>query len=687
MKTHALFLIITSTLLFSCQTQEEGFFLKKNVIKKIYPAIVEVVIPKQEDKGIVYQRPLPFDQLDYKQRNDKFYAIGTAFFISPTRLISAAHVIPADEYSTYKDYKIRTSDGEVFDIGKIYRYSTYRDVIEFELTSYPKEVTTLKQQEKVEIGDMVYAVGNAGGEGISTRGGQVSTFTPEPVTGEWDYIRFSSPASPGNSGGPLVNHKGEVVGIIVMKNNSENLNFALPINQIKEVSTDQAIFLSRKMKVQDGMQVYTKDWKFHTSLPSYLISLRNIAVPEKDQFYGNLIGEFKNQFHDQIFPYNERLRESLLYQPLYSRVSTVDKDQALLDWKIIPIVLNKIVVSKDNVIYHAKGSIFENIILFMAGTKEDPISMIKRPRDLLNRALKASGANRYMAGQRIPIEDHGEPNHSEFWKDKLGRSWMTSTWEVLYSDSIIATHCTLTPEGVYCFIDHAGSEQKFNGYMHFVKENILEINLSYKGNLEQWNSFQKINSDFIPSSLKGLSIVTTDTSLKVINKDSSERIEISLPLKEAQSSNFRLSTLISFDPKSILGSAIQGYEFLLNKNSNVGFSVHKSYEAGELAPDDIIERWNNIQNQYGLYNGKVHVDNDRNIIFLPLKGTSPSYKESEPIITKIPKVSNSNEDIPLRGETKEIKRQWMLTCFSPSTLEKKKVDSGCHKQRKSITLE
>lgn len=210
--TPLLFLTLLISNLNSCQ-QEEGFFLRKKVIKKIYPGIVEVIIPKQEDKNIVYQRPLPFDQLDYKQRNDKFYAIGTAFFISPTRLISAAHVIAADNYSTYKDFKIRTNDGEVYDIGKIYRYSTYRDVIEFELKSYPKKVTTLKLQPRVEIGDMVYAVGNAGGEGISTRGGQVSTFTPEPVSGQWDYIRFSSPASPGNSGGPLVNYKGEVVGM------------------------------------------------------------------------------------------------------------------------------------------------------------------------------------------------------------------------------------------------------------------------------------------------------------------------------------------------------------------------------------------------------------------------------------------------------------------------------------------
>ena len=93
MKKYILFYFCAALLfsLSSCQ-QQEGFFLSKKVIKKIYPSIVEVIIPKQEDENIVYQRPLPFDQLDYKQRMDKFYAIGTAFFISEKRLISAAHL-------------------------------------------------------------------------------------------------------------------------------------------------------------------------------------------------------------------------------------------------------------------------------------------------------------------------------------------------------------------------------------------------------------------------------------------------------------------------------------------------------------------------------------------------------------------------------------------------------------------
>lgn len=437
-------IMIATTLLTACQPQET-IHLRKKVIKKIYPGIVEVVVPKLEDENIVYQRPLPFDQLDFKERNDKYHAIGTAFFIDNKRLISAAHVFAADQYSVNKDFFIRTNRGEVFALDKIYRYSSYRDIIEFDLKSYPKYVKPLVLQKQVEIGDMVYAVGNAQGEGISTRGGQVSTFTPEPVTGQWQYIRFSSPASPGNSGGPLVNSRGEVVGVFVMKNNSENLNYALPVAEIEKVSTEKAHFFERKLKVQDGMQVTTKDWTFYTPLPSSYKNLKSLAAPDKDRFYGALIKEFKENFKGLLFPTNKRFRDCLLYQRLFPRLSIVEKDQALHDWRLENVELKKIIVSQENILYHSKGEVFDHYVLFKVQEDTNPGMLLANPRLLLNRVMKASGAHRYMAGQSIPILDNGEPNESFSWQDRLGRPWKTSFWITQYNNTMLASHCTPTP--------------------------------------------------------------------------------------------------------------------------------------------------------------------------------------------------------------------------------------------------
>ena len=91
----------------------------------------------------------------------------------------------------------------------------------------------LKINEKAKMNTNVFPVGNASGEGIIIRNGILTSRTYEMEAGEWQWLRFSAAASPGNSGGPLINEEGEVIGIITMKSENENLNYALPIAETK----------------------------------------------------------------------------------------------------------------------------------------------------------------------------------------------------------------------------------------------------------------------------------------------------------------------------------------------------------------------------------------------------------------------------------------------------------------------
>lgn len=649
------------TLLFTigCQYQE-NIHLRKKIIKKIYPSIVEVIIPKLEDEKIKYQRPLPFDQLDFKERNDKHHAIGTAFFITSKRLISAAHVFPVDEFSVNDAYFIRTNTGSIHKVKTIYRYSTYRDVIEFDLESYPENTGSLVLQSKVEIGDMVYAVGNAQGEGISTRGGQVSTFTPEPIAGVWNYIRFSSPASPGNSGGPLVNSKGEVVGIVVMKNNSENLNFALPVDEIKNAQEKQAHLFARQLKVQDGMQTTTRDWKVFQPLPSTYLALKNKAAPAKNNFYKSLISDFKKDFKSLLFPNNVRFRDSLLYQKLYTRLSVVDKDQALNDWKILPIIMQKVIVSTENILYRAKGEIFKQYVLFRKTPHKTVHEMLQNPRDLTNKILIASGANRYMAGQSIPIIDRGEPDEKIDWTDKLGRPWKTSFWITKYNSTFLVSHCTPSPEGVFCFFDQNFASQKLEGYMDFVEENIIEINLSYTGSPIEWAEFSKMPPQQKPRVLSNMDVSIFDNHLQI----KSEQFQWKIPLEKTPF-QMRISALINYDPSIPLGIKIQGYQVLLNKNQNRGVTLFQAYETQKLAPDESIERWNQIKEKSGRYDGKFHTLSNQRIMRVPITPmTQTSY---------------------LRGEENlSIYSQWWLSCFTPVTFRNKASVKECKRLRPSL---
>src|SRR5205823_2232592 len=90
----------------------------------------------------------------------------------------------------------------------------------------------LETNRTPNIDDPVMAVGNALGEGIVIRDGLYTSQTPEVQDGRWQWLRFSAAASPGNSGGPLLDGVGRVIGLIEAKSPNENLNYALPIANI-----------------------------------------------------------------------------------------------------------------------------------------------------------------------------------------------------------------------------------------------------------------------------------------------------------------------------------------------------------------------------------------------------------------------------------------------------------------------
>ncbi len=76
-------------------------FLSKTAIKNLQSSVFEVVIPKKENKNIEYAKKLPLHTLSFKKRNEKFYSIGTAFFINSKELMSAAHVFNLQYFSLF----------------------------------------------------------------------------------------------------------------------------------------------------------------------------------------------------------------------------------------------------------------------------------------------------------------------------------------------------------------------------------------------------------------------------------------------------------------------------------------------------------------------------------------------------------------------------------------------------------
>ena len=85
---------------------------------------------------------------------------------------------------------------------------------------------------EVETGGKVYAIGNSKGQGICILDGIVSD--SERIISDEKYIMFSAPIVHGNSGGPVFNCNGEVIGIATLgRDDALAMNYAIPVSVVK----------------------------------------------------------------------------------------------------------------------------------------------------------------------------------------------------------------------------------------------------------------------------------------------------------------------------------------------------------------------------------------------------------------------------------------------------------------------
>ncbi len=150
-------------------------------------------------------------------------ALGSAFLVKPRILITNAHVAEAGNPVL--------AVGPVRIPVKVLRVDKDHDLaemsVDLDLTSKPLPLSS----EEVKPGEQIFAIGNPEGLEKTISQGIVSGLRTKDGV---DLIQISSPISHGSSGGPILNSKGEVVGVAVaFLDEGQNLNFAVPVAYVK----------------------------------------------------------------------------------------------------------------------------------------------------------------------------------------------------------------------------------------------------------------------------------------------------------------------------------------------------------------------------------------------------------------------------------------------------------------------
>jgi len=155
---------------------------------------------------------------------------GTGFIISDDGfIVTNAHVLSGGRELYVLDYEQYEHSTEL--IG----YNITYDIALLKISGDYHSLE-LGDSDHIQIGEKVIAIGNPLGLQFSVSEGIVSAVNREGSNGMSVYIQTDAALNPGNSGGPLINKEGKVIGINNFKiGGGENLGFALESNYIKEV--------------------------------------------------------------------------------------------------------------------------------------------------------------------------------------------------------------------------------------------------------------------------------------------------------------------------------------------------------------------------------------------------------------------------------------------------------------------
>lgn len=176
-------------------------------------------------------------------------ALGSGFIIREDgHVVTNAHVVQGETQLTVTVYKkVEGSiEKKVFEKVKILAVNPFVDLALLKID--PAELGDTKltkvylgNADDVKVGNSVFAIGAPQGFERTVSEGIVSTTNRENKG--MVYIQTTAQVNPGNSGGPLFDRKGQVVGVVAWKLLfSEGLNFAIPINYVQHFLDNRDAF-------------------------------------------------------------------------------------------------------------------------------------------------------------------------------------------------------------------------------------------------------------------------------------------------------------------------------------------------------------------------------------------------------------------------------------------------------------
>jgi len=211
------------------------------IVKKVAPSVLKVFVTMKASESPMSNSDMDFfrrffggealNQMNPGQpHSPSEHGLGSGVIVSPDGyILTNNHVV-----NNASEIQVALNDGRQF-TAKVVGADPQTDVALIKINADNLPALTLADSDKVEIGDVVLAIGNPFGIGQTVTKGIVSAKDRTTSgNGDEDFIQTDAAINPGNSGGALVDTDGRLVGInsaiLTHSGGNQGIGFAVPSN-------------------------------------------------------------------------------------------------------------------------------------------------------------------------------------------------------------------------------------------------------------------------------------------------------------------------------------------------------------------------------------------------------------------------------------------------------------------------
>lgn len=175
-------------------------------------------------------------------------SLGSGFAVGKDCIITNAHVIEDPD-----DVVIKTYSGDEYNAFVI-GLDKDQDIAVLGVSGIEFPYLTVADKSTMNTGDDIYAIGAPKSMAYTLTKGVISA--KERTVGRYSYIQIDAPINKGNSGGPLLNDSGMVLGVNTLKmDDSEGIGLAIPMEAVCKYLKELGLELSESGNVSGAVAV------------------------------------------------------------------------------------------------------------------------------------------------------------------------------------------------------------------------------------------------------------------------------------------------------------------------------------------------------------------------------------------------------------------------------------------------